>query len=219
MKFDFSFTLDALPRLLEGAMITVQVAVFSFVLSMMLATAITVVRNLEIKPINAVIAVYISFIRGTPVLIQIFLAYYVLPLVGIDLPAFSAGILAVTLNSAAYTTEILRGGLASVPKGQLEAARSLGLPSAAIWLKVILPQAYIASIPPLVNEFTLVVKTTPLLAMITVVELMRVSQQIFSSNYHPVEILIGAFAIYFVICFIISRASVLVERHFAPRRA
>ena len=151
MKFDFSFTLDALPRLLEGAMITVQVAVFSFVLSMMLATAITVVRNLEIKPINAVIAVYISFIRGTPVLIQIFLAYYVLPLVGIDLPAFSAGILAVTLNSAAYTTEILRGGLASVPKGQLEAARSLGLPSAAIWLKVILPQAYIASIPPLVN--------------------------------------------------------------------
>jgi His/Glu/Gln/Arg/opine family amino acid ABC transporter permease subunit len=219
MKFDFSFTLDALPRLLEGAMITVQVAVFSFVLSMMLATAITVVRNLEIKPINAVIAVYISFIRGTPVLIQIFLAYYVLPLVGIDLPAFSAGILAVTLNSAAYTTEILRGGLASVPKGQLEAARSLGLPSAAIWLKVILPQAYIASIPPLVNEFTLVVKTTPLLAMITVVELMRVSQQIFSSNYHPVEILIGAFAIYFVICFIISRASVLVERRFAPRRA
>ena len=219
MKFDFSFTLDALPRLLEGAMITVQVAVFSFVLSMMLATAITVARNLEIKPINAVIAVYISFIRGTPVLIQIFLAYYVLPLVGIDLPAFSAGILAVTLNSAAYTTEILRGGLASVPKGQLEAARSLGLPSAAIWLKVILPQAYIASIPPLVNEFTLVVKTTPLLAMITVVELMRVSQQIFSSNYHPVEILIGAFAIYFVICFIISRASVLVERHFAPRRA
>ncbi len=219
MKFDFSFTLDALPRLLEGAMITVQVAVFSFVLSMMLATAITVVRNLEIKPINAVIAVYISFIRGTPVLIQIFLAYYVLPLVGIDLPAFSAGILAVTLNSAAYTTEILRGGLASVPKGQLEAARSLGLPSAAIWLKVILPQAYIASIPPLVNEFTLVVKTTPLLAMITVVELMRVSQQIFSSNYHPVEILIGAFAIYFVICFIISRASVFVERRFAPRRA
>ncbi len=219
MKFDFSFTLDALPRLLEGAMITVQVAVFSFVLSVMLATAITVVRNLEIKPINAVIAVYISFIRGTPVLIQIFLAYYVLPLVGIDLPAFSAGILAVTLNSAAYTTEILRGGLASVPKGQLEAARSLGLPSAAIWLKVILPQAYIASIPPLVNEFTLVVKTTPLLAMITVVELMRVSQQIFSSNYHPVEILIGAFAIYFVICFIISRASVLVERRFAPRRA
>lgn len=219
MKFDFSFTIDALPRLLEGAMITVQVAVLSFVLSLLLATALTVVRNLEIRPINAVIAVYISFIRGTPVLIQIFLAFYVLPIVGIDLPAFAAGILAVTLNSAAYTMEILRGGLASVPHGQLEAARALGLRSSAVWLKVVLPQAYIASIPPLVNEFTLVVKTTPLLAMITVVELMRVSQQIFSSNYHPVEILIGAFAIYFVICFVISRASVVIERRFALRRA
>lgn len=219
MKFDFSYTIDALPRLLEGAMITVQVAVLSFVLSLILATALTVVRNLEIRPVNVVIAVYISFIRGTPVLIQIFLAFYVLPIVGIDLPAFAAGILAVTLNSAAYTMEILRGGLASVPHGQLEAARALGLKSTAVWLKVVLPQAYIASIPPLVNEFTLVVKTTPLLAMITVVELMRVSQQIFSSNYHPVEILIGAFAIYFVICFVISRASVVIERRFALRRA
>ncbi len=219
MKFDFSYTIDAFPRLLEGAMITVQVAVFSFVLSLMLATVLTVVRNLEIKPINVVIAIYISFIRGTPVLIQIFLAYYVLPVVGIDLSAFAAGILAVTLNSAAFTTEILRGGLASVPRGQLEAARSLGLRSSTIWLKVVLPQAYIASIPPLVNEFTLVVKTTPLLAMITVVELMRVSQQIFSSNYHPVEVLAGAFVIYFFICFVISRASVVVEQRFALRRA
>jgi polar amino acid transport system permease protein len=219
MKFDFSYTIDALPRLLEGAMITVQVAFLSFVLSLMLATVLTIVRTLDIKPINVIIAIYISFIRGTPVLIQIFLAYYVLPLVGIDLHAFSAGILAVTLNSAAYTTEILRGGLASVPKGQLEASRSLGLRTSIIWLKVILPQAYIASIPPLVNEFTLVVKTTPLLAMITVVELMRVSQQIFSNNYHPVEILTGAFVIYFFICFVISRASVVVEQRFALRRA
>ncbi len=219
MKFDFSFTIDALPRLLEGALITVQVALLSFVLSLMLATVLTVVRSLEIKPVNAVVAIYISFIRGTPVLIQIFLAYYVLPVVGIDLSAFAAGILAVTLNSAAFTTEILRGGLKSVPRGQLEAARSLGLKSSTIWLKIVLPQAYIASIPPLVNEFTLVVKTTPLLAMITVVELMRVSQQIFSSNYHPVEILIGAFAIYFFICFVISRASVVVEQSFALRRA
>jgi len=145
MKFDFSYTFDALPRLLEGAMITVEVALLSFALSLTLATVLTVVRNLEIKTINVVIAVYISFIRGTPVLIQIFLAFYVLPLVGIDLPAFAAGILAVTLNSCAYTMEILRGGLASVPKGQLEAARALGLKSGTVWLKVILPQAYIAT--------------------------------------------------------------------------
>lgn len=219
MKFDFSYTIDAFPWLLDGALITIQVAFLSFGLSLVLATVLTVVRSLEIKPINAVIAVYISFIRGTPVLIQIFLAYYVLPVVGIDLQAFTAGILAVTLNSAAFTTEILRGGLASVPRGQLEAAHSMGLKSSTIWLKVVLPQAYIASIPPLVNEFTLVVKTTPLLAMITVVELMRVSQQIFSANYHPVEVLIGSFTIYFFICFVVSRSSVVLEQRFAVRRA
>ena len=219
MKFDFSYTIDAFPWLLDGALITIQVAFLSFGLSLVLATVLTVVRSLEIKPINAVIAVYISFIRGTPVLIQIFLAYYVLPVIGIDLQAFTAGILAVTLNSAAFTTEILRGGLASVPRGQLEAAHSMGLKSSTIWLKVVLPQAYIASIPPLVNEFTLVVKTTPLLAMITVVELMRVSQQIFSANYHPVEVLIGSFTIYFFICFVVSRSSVVLEQRFAVRRA
>jgi His/Glu/Gln/Arg/opine family amino acid ABC transporter permease subunit len=219
VKFDFSYTIDAFPWLLDGALITIQVAFLSFGMSLVLATVLTVVRSLEIKPINVVIAIYISFIRGTPVLIQIFLAYYVLPVVGIDLQAFTAGILAVTLNSAAFTTEILRGGLASVPHGQIEAARSLGLKSSAIWLKVVLPQAYIASIPPLVNEFTLVVKTTPLLAMITVVELMRVSQQIFSANYHPVEVLLGAFTIYFFICFVVSRSSVVLEQRFAVRRA
>ncbi len=219
MKFDFSYTIDAFPWLLDGALITVQVALLSFVLSMMLATVLTVVRSFEIKPVNAVIAVYISFIRGTPVLIQIFLAYYVLPVVGIDLQAFTAGILAVTLNSAAFTTEILRGGLKAVSHDQYEAARSLGLKTSTIWIKIVLPQAYIASIPPLVNEFTLVVKTTPLLAMITVVELMRVSQQIFSSNYHPVEVLTGSFVIYFFICFVVSRASVLIEQRFALRRA
>jgi len=219
VKFDFSYTIDAFPWLLDGALITIQVAFLSFGLSLILATVLTVVRSLEIKPINAVIAVYISFIRSTPVLIQIFLAYYVLPVVGIDLQAFTAGILAVTLNSAAFTTEILRGGLAAVPRGQFEAAHSMGLKPSTIWLKVVLPQAYIASIPPLVNEFTLVVKTTPLLAMITVVELMRRAQQIFSANYHPVEVLIGAFTIYFFICFVVSRASVVLEHRFAVRRA
>ena len=219
MKFDIAYTFDALPWLLKGALITIEVSLLGFALSLSLATALTLVRNMEIRPVNAVIAVYVSFIRGTPVLIQIFLVYYVLPIVGIDMAPFTAGIVAITLNSGAYTLEILRGGLAAVPSGQLEAARSLGLKPVPIWIKVILPQAYIASIPPLVNEFTLVVKTTPLLAMITVVELMRVSQQIFNSNYHPVEVLSGAFVLYFLICFVISRLSVVLEQRFAVRRA
>ena len=100
---------------------------------------------------------------------------------------------------------IFRGGLAAIPNGQYEAARALGLPNLVLWRRVLLPQLLIQSIPPLVNEFTLVLKATPLLATITVVELMRVSQQIFSANYHPVEVLTGAFMLYFLICFSVSR--------------
>lgn len=220
MRFDPAYTLEAMPRLLEGALVTVQVAGLGFVLSLSLATLLFVLKTtLASRLLDAVLAVYVSFVRGTPLLIQIFLVYYVLPVVGVDLGPVTAGVLAITLNSAAYVLEILRGGLASVPKGHLEAARALGVGTPVLWWKVILPQIYINSIPPLVNEFTLVVKSTPLLSVITVVELMRVSQQIYSSNYHPVEILSGAFVLYFLICFAVSRLSVRLEQHFSLRRA
>lgn len=220
MKFDISYTLDALPRLLEGAWVTVQVTGLGFVLSLALATVLTVVREAGRNRIaNRAIAVYISFIRGTPLLVQIFLIFYVLPVVGIDIGPFAAGILAITLNSAAFVIEILRGGLASVPHGQFEAARALGLRGPALWSKVILPQTFIASIPPLVNELTQVLKATALLSTITVVELMRVSQQIFSRNYHPVEVLTGTFIIYFLLCFAVSRSAGLLEARLKPMRA
>ena len=209
MKFDISYTLEAFPRLLEGAFITLQVAILGFTLSVLLATTITVARtSLNSKIFNSILAFYISFIRGTPILVQIFLVYYVLPVFGLNLGPFTAGIVAITLNSAAFVTEILRGGLASVPVGQFEAAKSLGISGYALWRKIILPQTFITSIPPLVNEFTMVLKATALLSLITVVELMRVSQQIYSANYHPVEVLSGAFVIYFLMCFVVSRSSV-----------
>ena len=151
-------------------------------------------------------------------MIQIFLIYYVLPVTGLNLGAFTAGILAITLNSAAFVSEILRGGLSSVAKGQFEAAKSLGISGFALWGKVILPQTFIVSIPPLVNEFTQVLKATALLSIITVVELLRVSQQIYSANYHPVEVLLGAFLIYFALCFAVSRSASLLEAQWQIKR-
>ena len=203
MKFDISYTFDAIPRLLEGAFVTLQVAILGFTLSVLLATTITVARtSLNSKIFNSILAFYISFIRGTPILVQIFLVYYVLPVFGLNLGPFTAGIIAITLNSAALVIEILRGGLASVPIGQFEATKSLGISGYTLWRKIILPQTFITCIPPLVNEFTMVLKATALLSMITVVELMRVSQQIYSANYHPVEVLSGTFVIYFLMCFV-----------------
>lgn len=219
MKFDINYTFDALPRLLEGASVTLQVALLGFFFSVTLGTTIVLIRNiLNWRILNGIIAIYVSFIRGTPIMIQIFLIYYVLPVTGLNLGAFTAGILAITLNSAAFVSEILRGGLSSVAKGQFEAAKSLGVSGFALWGKVILPQTFIVSIPPLVNEFTQVLKATALLSIITVVELLRVSQQIYSANYHPVEVLLGAFLIYFALCFAVSRSASLLEAQWQIKR-
>ena len=227
MKFNFSYTIDALPRLLEGALITIEIAAIGFILSLTIGTLITVFRTvIQSRLLNAILAVYISFIRGTPLLIQIFLVYYALPAIDflpgpgelrIDMGPVTAGIVAITLNSVAFVTEILRGGLAAIHKGQYEAASALGLRNYPLWRKVILPQLFMKTIPPLVSEFTQVLKATPLLAMITVVDMMRVSQQLFSANSHSVEVLSGAFVLYFLICFVVSRSSILLERRFAVR--
>lgn len=220
MNFDITYLFDALPRLFEGALITLKITLVGFLLSVSLATLLTLMRETTRLPIaHKLLAVYISFIRGTPLLVQIFLVYYVTPLIGIDLGPITAGILAITLNSAAFVVEILRGGLASVPVGQFEAARSLGLKKVALWIKVVFPQTFIASVPPLVNEFTQVLKATALLSTITIVELMRTAQQIYTRNYHPIEVLIGAFLIYFFMCFIVSRSAAHFESRFKPKRA
>jgi His/Glu/Gln/Arg/opine family amino acid ABC transporter permease subunit len=219
VKFDLSYTLDALPRLLDGSLVTLKLALFGFAFSVVLATIVTVARTVSKSRIfSTIVAVYISFIRGTPILVQIFLVYYVLPIIGLNIGPITAGIVALTLNSAAFVIEILRGGLASVSKGQSEAGSSLGLSKFALWVKVILPQTFMNSIPPLVNEFTQLLKATALLSTITVVELMRVSQQIYSNNYHPIEVLTGAFVMYFLMCFAVSRSASWLEATFEVKR-
>jgi His/Glu/Gln/Arg/opine family amino acid ABC transporter permease subunit len=219
MDFDIAVTWDALPQLLDGALITLALSAVSLVISVVLATFLTILRETGWKPAVVAIAVYVSYIWGTPLLVQIFLVFYALPRIGIDLGPVAAGITALSLSSAAFTLEIMRGGLAAIPKGQFEAARALGLPYAATWGRVVLPQMFNAIIPPLVNEFTLVIKGTPLVSVITVVELMRTAQQIYNANYRPIEVLLGVAVIFFVINFGLSRFAARCERRGAVKFA
>jgi His/Glu/Gln/Arg/opine family amino acid ABC transporter permease subunit len=133
MDIDLLYTLDALPRLLKGALITVEVAVAAMALSLVVAAAFTLLRESGSRAGAAGIRAYLSYIRGTPLLVQILLVYYGLPKLGLELSPLVAGILALGLSSAAYTTEIIRGGLAAIPRGQVEAALALGLRRLAIW--------------------------------------------------------------------------------------
>ncbi len=208
-----------MPRLLEGAVLTLQLSISALFFSVLLATTLTLIRATGFRPALLAIDIYISYIRGTPLLVQLLIVFYVLPAIGFDLPPMAAGIIALSLSSAAFSTEIMRGGLAALPNGQFEAARSLGLGPATMWLRVILPQMFNLIVPPLVNEFTLVIKSTPLVSVITVVELMRMAQQMYNANFRPVEILFGVAIIFFAINFTLTRLAGLIERRNALKLA
>jgi His/Glu/Gln/Arg/opine family amino acid ABC transporter permease subunit len=219
MKFNFDYLLSILPRLIEASSVNIRLAFFIMVLSLLFGTGFTILRALKLPVVNEIIAVVISFVRGTPLLIQIFIAYYVLPAVGLDLSPEVAGVAAITFNSMVFVSETMRGGLSTIDPGQIEASTALGLKPRAIWQKVVLPQLFRRIVPVLVNEATIVVKGTALLSVITVVEVLRTAQQMASASYRPFETLVGAALIFLVLNLVISLAGKVAEARFALARA
>ena len=209
---DFEAIRNSLPTFAHGALVTLELTVAALALGMVFAVPLAVARGARSRWISGPVWVFTYAIRGTPLLVQILLVYYGLPKLGLELSPLVAGILALGLSSAAYTTEIIRGGLAAIPRGQVEAALALGLRRLAIWSRIILPQVYHFTLPPLVNEFTQVIKGTPLVSVIAVVELMRIAQQIYNDNFRPLEVLLGAALIFFVMNFAFLRAAAELER-------
>ena len=213
MYFKVEEVWSALPLMLQGALITFEISILGILVGLFVGTTLFLLRHVDFRPIYYFVTFYISVIRGTPLLVQIMVVYYAAPILGIDLPAKLAGIIALGLNSAGYVVEILRGGLAAVSHGHIEAARALGIGQAPIWRRIILPQVFIAVIPALTNEFTQVLKASPLLSVITVVELTRTAQQIMNVTYRPVEVFVAAAVLYFIMCFILS----IITRHLEYR--
>lgn len=217
MGFNFHYLISILPDLFVAALINVRLAII-ITLAVVLGTMLTVLRSLKLRLVNAAIAVVISFVRGTPLLIQIFIAYYVLPVVGLDLSPEVAGVAAISFNTMIFVSESMRGGLASIDPGPLEAATALGLRPPLIWWKVVLPQLLRRLVPVLINEATIVVKGTALLSVITVVDVLRTAQQIASSSYRPFETLLGAAVVFLVLNLSISLAGKIAEVRFEATR-
>ncbi|MBS9479054.1 amino acid ABC transporter permease [Ancylobacter sp. VKM B-3255] len=208
-----------MPRLIDASLVNIRLALIIMALSVLLGTGLTILRAAKLPVVNEVIAVVISFVRGTPLLIQIFIAYYVLPSVGLDMRPEVAGVAAIAFNSMIFVSETLRGGLATIDPGQIEASTALGLPPRAIWYKVVLPQLFRRVIPVLINEATIVVKGTALLSVITVVEVLRTAQQISAASYRPFETLLGAALIFLVMNLVISLVGKFAEARYAVSRA
>ena len=216
MSFDFSLIWNSLPLLLAGAGVTIEITAIAVGLGFIFGLITSVCRLTGVKIVQVIAVCYVNIIRGTPMLVQIFLIYFALPMViGERINPFVAAVAACSINSGAYVSEIFRAGIQSVDKGQMEAGRSLGLSWMQTMRYVILPQAFKHVIPPLGNEFISMTKETSLVSVIGFEELTRRGQLIIAKTYGSFEIWLTVAAIYLVMTLTIARLVSYLERRFA----
>ena len=212
-SMDFALIEKALPLLLLGAAVTLEITALSVAVGFVIGLFVGVARISQIKPLRVIAAVYADCIRGTPLLVQIFLIYFALPIVtGHRVEPLAAAVTACGINSGAYISEIFRAGIQSIDPGQMEAGRSLGLSWWETMRYVILPQAIKNIIPPLGNEFIAMLKDSSLVSVIGFEELTRRGQLIIAQTYGSFEIWLTVAALYLVMTLAISRIVAYWER-------
>lgn len=215
MDFNYQLMIDAMPLLLAGAVVTIQITAISVGLGIVIGLFVGVARISTIKPIRYLSNVYVDFLRGTPLLVQIFLIYFALPIItGQRVDPFLAAITACGINSGAYIAEIFRAGIQSIDKGQMEAGRSLGLTWCQTMRFIIVPQAFKRVIPPLGNEFIALLKDSSLVSVIGFEELTRRGQLIIARTYGSLEIWSCVAIIYLIMTLSISRLIAYLERRY-----
>lgn len=202
------------PQLAEAAAVTVRITVLGFLFALVLGTACGVIRSRDTWLARPV-AAYIEFFRGTPLLVQLFFIYYGLPQIGITLDAWTAGVVGLGLNGAAYIAEIVRGALAGIDRGQYDAAHALGMGWTGVLAWVVLPQALRIATPPLVNSFAALLKESSLVSVLAITEIMNVAKMIYSRTFRAFEIYAVVAVMYFVMTFVFSRLSRVLERRLA----
>jgi polar amino acid transport system permease protein len=210
MTLDFSPVWAGWEALATGAATTIEVTACSLVLGCVLGLLVGISRLApQRRVIYGICTAYLTFIRGTPLLVQLFILFFGLPQFGIMLPAFACGVLGLGVYSGAYVSEIVRGSIQSVDRGQMEAARSLGMPYRMAMHKVILPQAFVRMIPPLGNEFIALIKNSALVSLLTINDLMHEGEKIISVSYRSLEVYI---AIAFIYLILTSATSLVLRR-------
>ncbi|VEB27277.1 ABC transporter permease [Actinobacillus lignieresii] len=207
---NWSYVVNAIPRFIDAAIITLQLSFWGILLSLVFGLLIAIVTAYQVKPFYGLARGYIELSRNTPLLIQLFFLYYGLPKIGIKWDGFTCGIIALVFLGASYMAEALRAGLLAVPKGQTEAAKAIGLNRFQVFRYVIFPQAWAVSIPAIGANVLFLIKETSVISAVAVAELMFVTKDIIGMDYKTNEALFLLFASYLVILLPIS----LLARHF-----
>lgn len=199
------------PVFMQGVGVTLELAFFTVLLGSLLGLIVAILRRIRFLPVRIIMNMYVAFIRGTPLLVQVLMIVYGLPQLGLRLPRMTLCVIALVINSGAYMAELIRAGLQSVDIGQSEAADSLGMSSSQKMLYVILPQAIKVTLPAVGNEFIAIIKESSVLYAVGVYELTYQANKLASVNYRYLETLIVAALIYFVLTYAMSKLLALLE--------
>ena len=217
MNFNFDLIVNSFPLLLLGAVITVKITAMSVALGIVIGLFAGIARICRVKPLRWISAVYVDFFRGTPLLVQIFLFYFAVPVItGQRIDPYVAAVGSCGINSGAYIAEIVRAGIQSIDEGQMEAGRSLGMTWTQTMRYVIVPQAMKRVIPPLGNEFIALLKDSSLVSVIGFEELTRRGQLIIAKTYGSLEIWFSVAIIYLAMTLTISRFVAFLEKRYNP---
>lgn len=216
MFWDWGYTVEILPALLRASVVTIQATLLGFALAATLGLALAILRMSPNRWIGLPTAGLVEFIRSTPILIQIFFIFFVLPEFGIVLPAFAAGVIAIGVHYATYCSEVYRAGLENIPRGQWEASTALNLSPFVTFRDIIIPQAIPPVVPALGNYLVALFKETPLLSAIAVLELMQTAKILGSESFRYIEpiTLVGVFFLVMslVAAWLIRRLEALLDR-------
>ena len=197
--FSIPVFLESLVPLFWAARYTLLISVGGIALGLVIGTLVCAARLSPSRALRRFGAVWVSFLRGVPLLVQLLVFYYSLPLIGVDVPAMVAAVFTVGVCASAYISEIWRGAINALPRGQAEAAVAIGMTPADVWTRVILPQAVTMSLPALINELILLVKASSLVSVVGILEITRASQAQAATTFRPLEVYLAAACIYLVI--------------------
>lgn len=213
METPWDLLLRSLWPLVSGALVgTIPLALASFAIGLLIALGIALMRLSPIRIVSGIARVYVSIIRGTPLLVQLFVIFYGLPAIGIKIDPWPSAIAAFALNVGGYAAEVIRAAILSVPKGQWEAGHTIGMSRGQTLRRIILPQAARVSVPPLSNTFISLVKDTSLASLILVTELFKQAQKIAAFTSEFMLLYLEAALIYWIICLFLSSGQNVIEK-------
>lgn len=201
-----------LPYLLKAALVTVHLAFWIILISLITGSILGILSIGENKFLRYIVLTYVFVFRGIPLLIQLFFLFFILPVIGIHLNPFVTGVIVMSIYDGAYITEIIRGALLSVPKGQFDAAKSIGMTYWQVMIKIILPQGLRYAIPLLVNQVTIIIKETSLVSIIMLWELSLAGKEIVQRTFKVFQIFGTVAIIYFIICYSLSLLGRKIEK-------